>query len=74
MIVVQNLASKFKKPLRKTSSIKFLNVIRFPLFACPQLGQKFSCPVNGCPQFKHSGSNIFTAFVFFLFSLIRQEL
>lgn len=35
----------------------------FPLLAWPHSGQNFSCPLNGCPQFKHSG--VFTTAILF---------
>jgi hypothetical protein len=54
--------------------MKFLKVILFPLFDCPQSGQNFSCPLKGCPQFKHDGSLIFATLFFLFFSLIRLEL
>lgn len=73
MIVFQNFASKLKRPL-KTSCIKFLKVIFFPLLACPQSGQNFSCPLKGYPQFKHSGSFILLTLFLDLASLIIQEL
>ena len=67
----QNFASKDRKPL-KISWTKLPKVILFPLFACPQSGQNFSCPLNGCPQFKHSGSLILASLFLDLVSLIRQ--
>jgi len=67
--VFQNLASKLNKPL-KTSCIKLLKVILFPLFAWPHSGQNFSCPLKGCPQFKQATSLIFATLFFVLFSLI----
>ena len=68
-MVFQNFASKLNNPL-KISLIKLKKVILFPLFACPQSGQNFSCPLKGCPQFKHSASFKAIAFFFVLVSLI----
>ena len=74
-MVVQNLPSKDIKPL-KTSLIKLLKVIFFPLFFCPQFGQNFSWPKNGCPQFRHSGSLGKASFLllFLLISLMIRVL
>lgn len=54
--------------------IKSLKFIWFPLLACPQSGQNFSCPLKGCPQFKHAGSLIFASFFLDFISLIIQVL
>lgn len=54
--------------------MKLQNVILFPLLACPQSGQNFSCPLKGCPQFKHAGSLILATLFFVFVSLIKLEL
>lgn len=49
-----------------------------PLFVCPQYGQNFSCPLKGCPQFKHSGllilATLFLVFVNLIIWVLQVEM